>query len=203
MFTGIIEEKGSIRIVKQNSEQAFEFKIEANKIMEDMTLGDSINVDGVCLTVTEFSTDSFQVDVMPETIKATSIKHLKQGAEVNLERAMLATTRLGGHFVTGHVDGIGEIVEKTKSENAVYYTFKIPGNLTKYLIDKGSVTIDGISLTVFGIKDDELIISLIPHTMSHTALGNKGVGKIVNIECDLLAKHVEKQLSVREDNIYV
>ncbi len=203
MFTGIIEEKGEIKDVTQNSEQAFEFEIEANKIMEDMNLGDSISIDGVCLTVTEFNKDTFQVDVMPETVKATSIKNLKKDSEVNLERAMLATTRLGGHFVTGHVDGIGEIVEKTKSENAIYYTLKIPQALTKYLIDKGSVTVDGISLTVFGIKNEELVISLIPHTVSHTVLGSKVVGDIVNIECDLLAKHVEKQLETREDNKYV
>lgn len=203
MFTGIIEEKGKIKEVTQNSEQAFEFEIEANKIMEDMNLGDSISIDGVCLTVTEFNKDTFQVDVMPETVKATSIKNLKKDSEVNLERAMLATTRLGGHFVTGHVDGIGEIVEKTKSENAIYYTLKIPQALTKYLIDKGSVTVDGISLTVFGIKNEELVISLIPHTVSHTVLGSKVVGDIVNIECDLLAKHVEKQLETREDNKYV
>ena len=203
MFTGIIEEKGEIKDVTQNSEQAFEFEIEANKIMEDMNLGDSISIDGVCLTVTEFNKNTFQVDVMPETVKATSIKNLKKDSEVNLERAMLATTRLGGHFVTGHVDGIGEIVEKTKSENAIYYTLKIPQALTKYLIDKGSVTVDGISLTVFGIKNEELVISLIPHTVSHTVLGSKVVGDIVNIECDLLAKHVEKQLETREDNKYV
>lgn len=203
MFTGIIEEKGKIRTVKQNSEQAFEFEIEAKKIMADIKLGDSISVDGVCLTVTEFSTHSFQVDIMPETVKATSIKYLKPGKEVNLERAMLATTRLGGHFVTGHVDGKGEIIKKTKSENAIYYTIKLPHILTKYLIDKGSVTIDGISLTVFGIKNEELIISLIPHTVNHTVLGDKVIGNMVNIECDLLAKHVEKQLSIKGDNIYV
>lgn len=202
MFTGIIEEKGSIRTIKQNSEQAFEFNIEAEIIMEDINLGDSISVDGVCLTVTEFSADSFQVDVMPETVKATTIQQLKSGDQVNLERAMLATTRLGGHYVTGHVDGQGEIIKKEKLENAVYYTLRIPQKLTKYLIDKGSVTIDGISLTVFGIKDEELIISLIPHTVSNTVLGSKVVGDLINIECDLLAKHVERQLS-REDNVYV
>lgn len=203
MFTGIIEEKGKIREIKQDSEQAFEFGIEAEKIIKDIQLGDSISVDGVCLTVTQFSKDSFQVDIMPETVKATNIKNLKEGSEVNLERAMLATTRLGGHFVTGHVDGKGKIVEKTKLENAVNYTLKVPKVLIKYLIDKGSVTIDGISLTVFSIKKQELIISLIPHTVNHTVLGSKIIGDVVNIECDLLAKHVENQLTMREDNMYV
>ena len=203
MFTGIVEEKGKIKRIKQNSKQAFEFEIEAKKIMEDMNLGDSISVDGVCLTVTQFNENSFQVDVMPETVKATTINLLKQGSFVNLERAMLVTTRLGGHFVTGHVDGVGEIINIKKQENAIYYTIRIPKNLSKYLIDKGSVTIDGISLTVFGIKDEELIISLIPHTVTHTVLGSKLVGNNVNIECDLLAKHVENLLITRKDNAYV
>lgn len=203
MFTGIIEEKGKIKEVTQNSAQAFEFDIEANQVMEDIKLGDSISVDGVCLTVTQFNKNSFQVDVMPETVKATSIKNLKKGSEVNLERAMLASTRLGGHFVTGHVDGVGEIIDKKRAENAVYYTIEIPSDLNKYLINKGSVTIDGISLTVFGINKQKLTISLIPHTVEHTVLGKKVVGDLVNLECDLLAKHVEKQLAIREDNEYV
>lgn len=203
MFTGIIEEKGKIKEVTQNSAQAFEFDIEANQVMEDIKLGDSISVDGVCLTVTKFNKNSFQVDVMPETVKATSIKNLKKGSEVNLERAMLASTRLGGHFVTGHVDGVGEIIDKKRAENAIYYTIEIPSDLNKYLINKGSVTIDGISLTVFGINKQKLIISLIPHTVEHTVLGKKVVGDLVNLECDLLAKHVEKQLAIREDNEYV
>ncbi len=203
MFTGIVEEKGKVQKVKQNSKLAFEFEIEAKKIMEDIKLGDSISVDGVCLTVTEFSDDTFQVDVMPETVKATTINQLKQGSFVNLERAMLVTTRLGGHFVTGHVDGVGEIINIEKKENAIYYKIRIPRDLSRYLINKGSVTIDGISLTVFGIKDEELMISLIPHTVNHTVLGSKVVGNNVNIECDLLAKHVENLLTTREENMYV
>lgn len=203
MFTGIIEEMGKVKEVTQNSAQAFEFDIEANQVMEDIKLGDSISVDGVCLTVTKFNKSSFQVDVMPETVKATSIKKFKKDSEVNLERAMLASTRLGGHFVTGHVDGVGEIIDKKRAENAIYYTLEIPSDLNKYLINKGSVTIDGISLTVFGINKQKLTISLIPHTVEHTVLGKKVVGDLVNLECDLLAKHVEKQLAIREDNEYV
>lgn len=203
MFTGIVEEKGKIKNIKKDSNQAFEFEIEAELILEDMKLGDSISVDGICLTVTNFNKNSFFVDVMPETVKATTINQLNIGHLVNLERAMLPTTRLGGHFVTGHVDGVGKIINKIKKENAVYYTIEIPQLLTMYFIDKGSVTIDGISLTVFGINKQTLIISLIPHTISQTVLGNKEVGHLVNIECDLLAKHVKKQLSKREDTIYV
>ena len=203
MFTGIVEEKGRVINIKQNSNQAFEFEIEAELILEDVRLGDSISVDGICLTVTNFTNKLFQVDVMPETVKATTISQINIGDLVNLERAMLPTTRLGGHFVTGHVDGIGEIINKTKKGNAVYYTIKIPQLLTMYLIDKGSITIDGISLTVFGINKDELTISLIPHTISQTVLGNKEIGHFVNIECDLLAKHVKNQLSKSEDDIYV
>lgn len=203
MFTGIIEEMGKVKRIRQNSAQAFEFDIEANQVMEDIKLGDSISVDGICLTVTKFNKNSFQVDVMPETVKATSIKKLNKDSEVNLERAMLASTRLGGHFVTGHVDGVGEIIDKKRAENAIYYTLEIPSDLNKYLINKGSVTIDGISLTVFGINKQKLTISLIPHTVEHTVLGKKVVGDLVNLECDLLAKHVEKQLAIREDNEYV
>lgn len=203
MFTGIIEEKGIVKNIHQNSQSAFEFKIKATKILEDINIGDSISIDGVCLTVTNFTDTYFQVDIMPETVKATSIKTIKENQEVNLERAMLATTRLGGHFVTGHVDGIGKIIKKEKMENAIYYTIEIPEKLTKYLINKGSITIDGISLTVFDITNEQLVISLIPHTVKMTGLGTKSVGDVVNVECDLLAKHVEKQLETRKDNHYV
>ncbi|HLQ83997.1 MAG TPA: riboflavin synthase [Pseudogracilibacillus sp.] len=199
MFTGIVEEKGMIKTIKQNSKQGYKFEITANKILEDIQLGDSISVDGVCLTVTKFTKDSFEVDVMPETVKATTMKYLKETNQVNLERAMLATTRLGGHFVSGHVDGVGEIISKTPLENAIYYQIQLPENLSKYLIHKGSITIDGISLTVFEIKENLLTISLIPHTTSQTTLGSKGIGDLVNIECDLLAKHVEKQLSLQKE----
>ncbi len=203
MFTGIVEEKGMIKSIKQNSKQGYKFEIIAKKILEDIQVGDSISVEGVCLTVTEFTQQSFEVDVMPETVKATTMKYLKETNKVNLERAMLSTTRLGGHFVSGHIDGLGEIVSKTPLENAVYYQIKLPVSLSKYLINKGSITIDGISLTVFEIKENTLTISLIPHTFSQTTLGKKSLGDLVNIECDLLAKHVEKQLSLKKETNHV
>lgn len=203
MFTGIVEEKGMIKSIKQNSKQGYKFEIIAKKILEDIQVGDSISVEGVCLTVTEFTQQSFEVDVMPETVKATTMKYLKETNKVNLERAMLSTTRLGGHFVSGHIDGLGEIVSKTPLENAVYYQIKLPVSLSKYLINKGSITIDGISLTVFEIKENTLTISLIPHTFSQTTLGKKSLGDLVNIECDLLAKHLEKQLSLKKETNHV
>lgn len=203
MFTGIVEEKGMIKSIKQNSKQGYKFEIIAKKILEDIQVGDSISVEGVCITVTEFTQQSFEVDVMPETVKATTMKYLKETNKVNLERAMLSTTRLGGHFVSGHIDGLGEIVSKTPLENAVYYQIKLPVSLSKYLINKGSITIDGISLTVFEIKENTLTISLIPHTFSQTTLGKKSLGDLVNIECDLLAKHLEKQLSLKKETNHV
>src|SRR5699024_7562555 len=134
-------------------------------------------------------------DVMPETIKATSLKMLNEGSRVNLERSMPAEGRFGGHFVSGHVDGTGTIIRKEPDENAIYYDIKIPDELAIYFITKGSVAVDGVSLTVFGITGSTFTISLIPHTVSETILGEKDAGDVVNIECDMLAKHVKNMLS--------
>ncbi|MDQ0232902.1 riboflavin synthase [Metabacillus malikii] len=191
MFTGIIEEIGTITSIR-STESSINFKIDAKKIMEDISLGDSIAVNGVCLTVTEFTSNSFQVDVMPETVKSTSLKILSKGSKVNLERAMSANGRFGGHFVSGHVDGTGKIVRKTRESNAVYYEIEVLEKLTDTLIHKGSVTIDGISLTIFGLEATKILISIIPHTLSETILEQKGVGDIVNIECDMIGKYIKK-----------
>ncbi|RAK22237.1 riboflavin synthase alpha chain [Anoxybacillus vitaminiphilus] len=191
MFTGIIEEVGTIEQMKQSGE-AIVLTIGARKILEDVKLGDSIAVNGVCLTVTSFTTQSFTVDVMPETVRATSLRTLKRGSKVNLERAMAANGRFGGHFVSGHVDGVGEIIRKEPVANAVYYEIKVPKELRKYMIFKGSVAVDGTSLTIFGLTDDTFTISLIPHTRAETILGDKQVGDIVNIECDVIGKYVEQ-----------
>lgn len=191
MFTGIIEEIGIIHNV-QSSKDAIVFTIEAKKIMNDINLGDSISVNGVCLTVTEFSTGTFSVDVMPETVKSTSLHTLKQGSRVNLERAMAANGRFGGHIVSGHVDGVAKIVKKQRVSNAVYYELQLSERLTETLIHKGSITIDGISLTIFGLEKEKVIISIIPHTLSETILATKDVGDIVNIECDMLGKYIKK-----------
>ncbi|WP_226666939.1 riboflavin synthase [Metabacillus litoralis] len=191
MFTGIIEEIGSIKKL-QSSKEAIVFSIEAKKIMHDINLGDSIAVNGVCLTVTEYNEGSFSVDVMPETVKSTSLSQLKQGSKVNLERAMAANGRFGGHFVSGHVDGTAQIIKKQRFSNAVYYDLKIAESLTDTLIHKGSITIDGISLTIFGLDKEIVSISIIPHTLTETILGSKDVGDIVNIECDMVGKYIKK-----------
>jgi riboflavin synthase len=191
MFTGIVEEIGTITSV-QGSKDAIVFTIAAQKIMGDMSLGDSISVNGVCLTVTDFSPASFSVDVMPETVKGTSLNQLKQGSKVNLERAMAANGRFGGHFVSGHVDGIAKISKKQRVSNAVYYELQVAEELTDTLIHKGSITIDGISLTIFGLEKDKVVISIIPHTLTESILGTKAVGDIVNIECDMIGKYIKK-----------
>ncbi|MGP1908287.1 riboflavin synthase [Metabacillus sp. JX24] len=191
MFTGIIEEIGTIGSMS-GSDKAIEMTIHASKVLEDVRLGDSISVNGVCLTVTKFTSSSFTVDVMPETVKATSLNALKQGSNVNLERAMAAGGRFGGHFVTGHVDGTGTIIRKRPSANAVYYDIKTSRDLTSSIVMKGSIAIDGISLTIFGLENEQVTVSIIPHTLSETVLGGKEAGDIVNIECDMLGKYVKK-----------
>lgn len=196
MFTGIIEEIGRVQHI-QKGKDAIEIAITAHSILEDVKLGDSISVNGVCLTVTSFAKSEFTVDVMPETISATTLKTLKRGDAVNLERAMAANGRFGGHFVSGHVDGVGKIIRKSPKGNAVYYDIEGEPGLTDFMILKGSVTVDGTSLTIFGLTDRSFTISLIPHTSSHTVLGEKAPGDIVNIECDMLAKYIRK-MTVKE-----
>jgi len=195
MFTGIIEDVGTVKGMQKVSEQAVQLTIESKKIVEDVHIGDSISVNGICLTVTTFSTNQFQVDAMPETVKSTSLKSLNKGSNVNLERAMAANGRFGGHFVSGHVDGTGKITRKQKQENAIYYDIEIPSELMDLLLYKGSVTVDGTSLTIFDVTESGITISLIPHTAKETILGEKGNGDIVNIECDMLAKYVQKLLN--------
>ena len=198
MFTGIIEDIGTVKAV-QSGKNSMQLTIASKKIVEDVHLGDSIAVNGICLTVVSFTNDSFTVDVMPESVKATSIQDVKVGSAVNLERAMSANGRFGGHFVTGHIDGTGTIIRKRPVENAVYYDIQITDELSRFCIPKGSVAIDGTSLTIFGIADHVLTVSLIPHTHEITLLGRKNVGDIVNIENDMLGKYVlhqvEKQAS--------
>ncbi|MED3624057.1 riboflavin synthase [Neobacillus thermocopriae] len=189
MFTGIVEEIGLVSNI-QRSGNSFVLTIEAKKILEDIHLGDSIAVNGVCLTVTSFTGNSFTVDVMPETVKATSLNEVTRGSKVNLERAMAANGRFGGHFVSGHVDGIGMIKKKRAYENAVYYEITAGPEIMKYVIYKGSIAVDGTSLTVFGVSDEGFILSIIPHTLSESVLGLKGPGDIVNLECDMIGKYV-------------
>ncbi|WLV24962.1 riboflavin synthase [Aciduricibacillus chroicocephali] len=190
MFTGIIEEKGVVRRLVQRSAHAYEIEIGAKRIMEDISLGDSIAINGVCLTVTAFDQASFKADIMPETYHATNLAKLISGSEVNLERAMSANGRFGGHFVSGHVDGTAKILDKQPLENAIIFNISIPDGFAKYFLRKGSVAVDGISLTLFHVDPDSFSISIIPHTAAETTLGSKRKGDIVNIECDMLAKHV-------------
>ncbi|MGM0899545.1 riboflavin synthase [Mesobacillus maritimus] len=189
MFTGIIEEIGTIAGIRRTGPM-FEVAIHAEKVLKDVNLGDSISINGVCLTVTSFTTGKFTVDVMPETVKATNISKLKPGSKVNLERAMAAGGRFGGHFVSGHVDGIGTIIRKERQENAVYYEIEVDEELASGMILKGSVTVDGTSLTIFGVTETSFTISLIPHTMEETIIGQKQVGDMVNIESDMIGKYV-------------
>lgn len=201
MFTGIIEEVGTIKAMKETGE-AIVMTIAAKKVLTDVHEGDSIAVNGVCLTVTSYSGFEFVVDVMPETVRASSLQALKTNSKVNLERAMHANGRFGGHFVSGHVDGIGTIVRKTPEQNAIYYTIQVSKELRRYMIHKGSVTVDGTSLTIFGVDETSFTLSIIPHTVEQTIIGNKEVGDIVNIECDLVGKYIEQFLeNPRQGNI--
>lgn len=193
MFTGIVEEIGKVKAIN-GSQDSIEMVIQAKRILEDVSLGDSISVNGVCLTVTEFTSDGFTVDVMPETVKSTSLRELQRNHAVNLERAMSPGGRFGGHIVSGHVDGIGKIVRKEPKGNAVYYEIEVPEELVQFMIYKGSVAVDGTSLTIFGLTENTFTLSLIPHTLSETILHKKGVGDIVNIECDMLGKYVSSFL---------
>lgn len=173
MFTGIVEEVGIIKRLTKESPHAWELTIQAVHILEDVQLGDSISVNGICLTVTSFNSRHFTVDVMPETARSTSLQSLRHGSQVNLERAMSGTGRFGGHFVSGHIDGVGEIIKRIPVENAIYYDIKVPEQWMTYIVPKGSIAVDGTSLTVFAIEKDSFQISLIPHTRQQTILGEK------------------------------
>ncbi|PKG23404.1 riboflavin synthase [Niallia nealsonii] len=188
MFTGIIEETGFVKKITKDG-HSLKLTIQANRIMEDMQLGDSIAVNGVCLTVTVFDSRFFTVDVMPETFQDTSLALLKIGAEVNLERAIIANGRFGGHFVTGHVDCVGTILHKKGQENSLVMEVEVPKDYIHLLLEKGSVSIDGTSLTIFQVSDHSLTVSIIPHTADISVFGKKLPGDIVNLEFDMMAKY--------------
>ncbi|WP_445612620.1 riboflavin synthase [Geobacillus sp. YF-1] len=196
MFTGIIEEIGTIDRMNATGD-AIVMAISAKRVLEDVQLGDSIAVNGVCLTVTSFDDRRFTVDIMPETVKATALKTLKPGSKVNLERAMAANGRFGGHFVSGHVDGVGRIIRQWPKANAVYYEIEVPAPLRAYMMEKGSVAVDGTSLTIFGLSERTFTVSLIPHTRAATILGEKRPGDLVNIECDMIGKYVAAFLAAK------
>lgn len=194
MFTGIVEEIGSIKGISKGANSAV-LTLSAKKVLEDVNLGDSIAVNGVCLTVTSYRQDEFTVDVMHETMDRSSLSSLKAGSKVNLERAMIANGRFGGHIVSGHIDGTGKIVSVKKDDNAIWYQISADKKILKYIIEKGSITIDGISLTVAKITDRDFSVSIIPHTLENTILAYKSEGHIVNLENDYIAKYVEKLMN--------
>lgn len=191
MFTGIIEETGIIAAIARARNSA-RLTIRAEKILEGTRKGDSIAVNGVCLTVTKIDTGQFLADVSIETISRSSLAELRAGAGVNLERAATLATRLGGHIVQGHVDGTGRISSIRAEGLSRVMTIGCPAQLLKYIVDKGSVAVDGVSLTSCVPDRSAFSVSLIPHTGSHTTLDGKRAGDIVNIECDVIAKHLEK-----------
>ena len=191
MFTGIVEEMGQIRSIVRGASSAV-LSIEANLILEDLKIGDSVAVNGVCLTATSIGAGGFTADVMHETLNRSSLGSLQKGSHVNLERAMLANGRFGGHIVSGHIDGTGTIGSIQKDDNALWYTILADAKLLRYIVEKGSVTIDGISLTVADVQSDRFAVSLIPHTAKVTVLGEKRTGDIVNLETDIIGKYVEK-----------
>lgn len=191
MFTGIIEEIGTIEGMKKGASSAV-LRIQALKIMDDIHLGDSIAVNGVCLTVTTISTAGFASDVMHETMNRSSLGSLRMGSPVNLERAMPATGRFGGHIVSGHIDGTGTILNIQRDDNAVWYKIKTPLPVLRYIIEKGSIAIDGISLTVANVYKDSFDVSIIPHTALFTTLAKRRVGDLVNLENDCIGKYVER-----------
>ncbi|GIO83604.1 riboflavin synthase subunit alpha [Paenibacillus faecis] len=195
MFTGLIEEIGTMKSVSRQGE-ALVLHIAAKVVTEGLKLGDSIAVNGVCLTAVSFDDHSFMVDVMPQTYRHTNLKDLKSGSKVNLERAMAAGGRFGGHIVQGHVDGTGQIVRKRQDQNSVVYEIRLAdASLSRYIIPQGSITVDGISLTVVETHDGGFSISIIPHTLKETILAYKGAGDTVNLECDVLGKYVEHLLN--------
>ncbi len=204
MFTGIIEEIGEIENIDRGSQSAV-LHIRCQEVLEGTKIGDSICVNGVCLTVTTMTSNSYTADVMAETIQRSSLGTLHRGSRVNLERAMPANGRFGGHIVSGHIDGTGTLMRITRDETAVWYQISAGADLMRYIVEKGSIAIDGISLTVAKVEEDSFCVSIIPHTQGNTTLSDRRVGDIVNLETDVIGKYVEKMMkpadSVRESRI--
>ena len=200
MFTGIIEEIGKISNIKRGARSAI-LSIQASKVLEDAHLGDSIAVNGVCLTVTTLNGDVFTADVMNETLSRSSLGSLRAGSPVNLEREMAAGGRFGGHIVSGHIDGTGRIASVTRDDNAVWFRIMADKKLLRYIVEKGSIAIDGISLTVAKTDSESFSVSIIPHTIGQTILGTRKVGDTVNLENDIIGKYVEKLMQNDESGV--
>ena len=199
MFTGIIEETGTVEAVRMDGASGT-ITIRAEKVLEGTKIGDSIAVNGVCLTVCSMAGNSFTADVMAETMRRTGFAGLERGSEVNLERAMAMNGRFGGHIVSGHIDGTGRISQMKRESNAVWVTVAAERSILKYIVEKGSIAIDGISLTVAYVDEECFKVSVIPHTASETTLLGKAAGDVVNLECDVIAKYVEKLTGMKSSD---
>lgn len=193
MFTGLVADKGQVLEIKKNSESAL-FRIESNLIAE-IKVGDSISVNGVCLTAISLGEQFFEADVMIQTLRITSLSSLRVGDPVNLELAARADSRLGGHIVQGHVDGVGKVRENSQGEKWNKFVVSVPENLTKYIVNQGSIAIDGVSLTVGEINNQTVTLWLIPETLAKTNLSSRKLDDIVNIEVDVIAKYVERLMN--------
>ncbi|WP_026893513.1 riboflavin synthase [Clostridiisalibacter paucivorans] len=197
MFTGIVEEIGVVKFVTKGH-NSIKIGIGCEKVLEDVKVGDSISTNGVCLTVFHYEDYIFYADVMPETMDKSNLNFLNVGNRVNLERALRIGDRLGGHMVSGHIDGMGKIVSRVNDDNATWVEIKVSQDMLKYIVNKGSIAIDGISLTVAYVDKDSFKVSIIPTTAQDTILLTKGIGDYVNIECDMIGKYVEKIMGYQE-----
>lgn len=199
IFTGIIEELGVVKSIAINGASGC-ITIKARKVLEGTKLGDSIAVNGTCLTVTSINSDGFSADVMAETVRRTSLSQVGKGDMVNLERAMALNGRFGGHIVSGHIDGTGTITKYKKEENAIWVTIKVPEEILDLIVEKGSICIDGISLTVATVSDRDFQVSIIPHTAKETTLIQKKVGSLVNLENDIVGKYIKKFVENKQES---
>jgi riboflavin synthase len=197
MFTGIVEELGYVKSITKGRNSS-RIEIKASTVLSDVKIGDSIAVNGICLTVTDFSSTSFCADIMHETLRRSSISKVAVNDRLNLERAMPLNGRFGGHIVSGHIDGVGKIKNIKRDDIAIWFDISCSSDILKYIIEKGSIAIDGISLTIADLKSDSFMVSCIPHTIEQTVLKYKNIGDMVNIENDLIAKYVEKFVSVNK-----
>jgi riboflavin synthase len=196
MFSGIIAAVGTVKAFDGDGEAA-SLIIEASPAFHDIAIGESIAVNGVCLTVVHHRGSTFSVDVSPETLRATNLGELRPGDGVNLERSLCLNDRIGGHLVSGHVDGVGKIIDKRPEANALHYDMQVPKSLMRYIVPKGSIAVDGISLTVVSCGPDGFQVAIIPHTAAVTTIGRKDRGATVNLECDMIGKFVERALQAR------
>ncbi|MEE3420171.1 MAG: riboflavin synthase [Lachnospiraceae bacterium] len=198
MFTGIVEERGAIRRLEIRGHSGV-LTVGCKKVLEGTKIGDSISVNGICLTVTNLYEDAFTADVMAETIRRSSLSGAAAGDPVNLERAMPADGRFGGHIVSGHIDGTGQVVRIRREENAVWFTIGTTPAMMRYIVEKGSICIDGISLTVAAVGEGTFSVSIIPHTMEMTTLAVRKPGSTVNLENDIVGKYVEKLVAAKDE----